>query len=89
MSEAGSGTKSAASILYAKWQASNITPTLVKLLLKWGVVKTRKQANQLLLAVVVIAFGLSVYFFFFSEPSGLRVGYGPQEFYNNSIINKK
>jgi len=68
-----SKNKSYASILYARWQASADLPWLVKLLLKWKIVHNRRQANSLLLTLMIIFFGLSIYFFIFNTSLKINV----------------
>ncbi len=57
-----------ASVLYSRWQTSDDTPKMVQMLMGWGLVKNREQANIILICIAICAFGLSVYFFFFSGP---------------------
>ena len=41
------------------------TPGMARLLMKWGIVKSEKIAGMVLVAITVLSFGASIYFFFF------------------------
>lgn len=49
-----------ASLLYARFHSSNEEPALVKWLIKIGVVKSSKQANMILVAMMIICLALAI-----------------------------
>jgi hypothetical protein len=50
-------------VRYGRFEPSNTTPKLVRLVMKLGLAKTKKQANYVLMAVTLISFILAIYFF--------------------------
>ena len=61
-------SESQSKMLYSKWQASNEQPMMVRWLINKGIVKNAAQANMILLGIAIVAFALSLYFFFFAGP---------------------
>jgi hypothetical protein len=62
---------------YNKWQGStNDQPTMVRWLMARGIAKTVAGANQILIGIAVVAFCLSMYFFFFSGPGSSKINPG-------------
>ena len=57
-------------LLYAKFQKSSQTPSLVKFLIKRHIVKNEDNARVLLLVLSVVIFAISIYFIInsFNEP---------------------
>jgi len=58
-------------ILYSRFQPSNNVPTLVRLILKAGIVKTQQQADFLLLGTVIVFVALTAFTFYQSSRSNL------------------
>jgi len=73
-----------AHVLYSRFEPSARLPKIVQLLLKTGIVKTKEQANLLLLGLTVAFFVLAVYIFgntfgwFDSTPPTYREGISPE-----------
>ena len=51
------------SILYSRFEARSEVPKMVAWLMKLGIVKSAASANYVLIAVAIVAIGLSFYFF--------------------------
>jgi hypothetical protein len=50
-------------VLYSRFKRSNKPPAIVMWFIKIGLAKTPQQANYILLAIALVAFGLSIYIF--------------------------